>query len=379
MSASLRVSAFLVAIFIPAAATTGFHPLFLADRGLTAAELGEILAVAMIARMLAMPLWGLLADLLGRRREVLMVASALAALSGVSWFGAHAYWPLMLVTMAYGATASALMPMADAVALTLAREGRLEYGPVRGVGSIAFMITIACAGWMFDLWGSGTLPWLVAVPYAVSVLAARSLPATQGPGTATAVGGIALWRHRPFLLAIAASALIQGSHAGVYALGSLHWRTHGVHEGTIGLLWAEGVLSEIILFFLARPMAERLGPPGLIAVAATAAVLRWSVIGTTTAVPWLVAAQALHGATYGMTHLSAMLLLSRTIPPAKAAVAQTTHAAIGTVLPIGLLMWLTSAAYDGTGAVFYAMAALGVAAFPVAWLLARLPGLRPAA
>jgi PPP family 3-phenylpropionic acid transporter len=285
--------------------------------------------------------------------------------------------PLLAVTVVFGVCGSALMPIADALSLTLVREGRMEYGPVRAVGSIGFMVSIAFAGWLTGVFGSNTLPWLVALPYVAAALLTRQLPDTAPRQAASrTAGGVRLLTHRPFLLALAASALLQGGHAAIYGLGSLHWRLHGLPEGTIGLLWAEGVLAEILLFFAGKWFADRLGPAGLVGVAAVASLLRWTVIASTTALPALVAVQALHGATYGMTHLSAMLLLSRTIPPERAAAAQTLHAALGAVLPVGVLMWLTGQAYDGTGSVFWAMAGLGALALPVAWMTSRLPARR---
>lgn len=371
MSASVRVAAFLVAIFIPAAATTGFQPLFLADRGLAPAAVGEILAIATIVRMLAMPLWGLLADRLGRRRDILLTASALAALWALAWLPAQGHLALLLLTCGFGACACALMPMADAVSLSLARAGRLDYGPVRAVGSIGFMLSIAATGQLAGAFGSDVLPWLVAIPYAIGAVLARGLPGADTPGLARGGGGLLLLRSKVFRLTLAASALLQGGHAAVYGLGSLHWRGHGISERVIGLLWADGVLAEILFFFFARPLATRIGPAGLVAIAGTAAVLRWSVTASTTALPALFAMQALHGATYGMTHLAAMLLLSRAVPPERAGAAQTLHAAIGVALPVGVLMWVTGQAYDGSGAVFLLMAAMGVGAWVVAWEIRR--------
>ena len=372
MSASLRVALFLIAIFIPSAAITGFQPLFLADRGQSPAAIGQIMAIATMMRMLAMPLWGQLADRLRRPRAVLSAAAALAAAFGLSWVPLQGYGPLLAATMLYGACAAALMPMADAISLTLARQGRLDYGTVRAIGSIGFMASIAGSGWLIGQFGSGLVPWLVGLPYAVAALFALALPDTA-PLAAAPAGGLRLLSLRPVRLAIAGSALLQGSHAALYGLASLHWRNHGLSERVIGLLWAEGVLAEIMLFFAGRHFAARLGPAGLIAGASVAALVRWSVTAGTTALPALVAVQALHGATYAMTHLAAMLLLSRAIPPERAAAAQTLHAALRAALPTGVLMWVTGQLYDGTGAVFLIMAGLGALALPVAWRISRLP------
>jgi len=61
-----------------------------------------------------------------------------------------------------------------------------------------------------------------------------------------------------------------------------------------------------------------------------------------------------------MQHLSAMLVLSRAVPPERAATAQALHGALGYGAPTGLLMLLAGLLYARFGgAVFLAMAAIG--------------------
>lgn len=361
--ASLPVAVFLAAIFIPAGVTTAFLPVWLADRGLSAAAIGQVLGLSTIGRLLATPGWGRLADRLGRRRPVLGAASGLALLASLALLPAEGFWVLLAVAVALGAASSALMPVADALSLALAREGRMEYGRVRAVGSAAYMGATAAAGWLVDLASVRILPLLLAGGFAAATLLSRLLPEPAAPPHAIhATGGARLLAYRPFLLTLAASALIQGGHAAYYGLASLYWRHHGLSDTMIGLLWAEGVVSEIALFFWGRKLADRLGPAGLTLCAALAAMLRWTVTGLTTDIAVLLAMQTLHGATYGMQHLSAMRMLSGRIAPERAATAQTLHATLGSSVPTGALIWITGALYDGSGRVFLLMAALGALA-----------------
>ncbi|MBN9331210.1 MFS transporter [Comamonas sp.] len=123
----LRVAAFLAAIFIPAGITTAFLPLWLADRGLSAAGIGQVLVISTFGRLLATPGWGRLADRFGGRRAVLAAAAALAMLASLAFLPAQGFAVLLLATVAQGASASALMPVADALTLALAQtRGRLD-------------------------------------------------------------------------------------------------------------------------------------------------------------------------------------------------------------------------------------------------------------
>lgn len=181
MTAATRVAAFLGAYFA-ANAIGAFMPLWFADRGLSAAAIGEVLAAATVLRVLAGPGWGIVADGLGRRRPVLFVAGLLACGFGVLYSGATGLLALLLITTGQGFASSAINPLADSLALALARERRIEYGSVRAVGSAAFMVATAGAGWLLSRLGSWLVPWLTTAGYgAVTVLALLLPEAASAP------------------------------------------------------------------------------------------------------------------------------------------------------------------------------------------------------
>jgi MFS transporter, PPP family, 3-phenylpropionic acid transporter len=131
-------------------------------------------------------------------------------------------------------------------------------------------------------------------------------------------------------------------------------------DAVIGLLMAEAIIAEIALFAWGRGLIERLGPAGLTACAAGASALRWSVTALAPPLTVLAAIQLLHAATFAMQHLSAMLLLSRAVPPERAATAQALHSALGMGAPGGLLMLVAGFLYAHFGGLaFLAMAATG--------------------
>ena len=85
------------------------------------------------------------------------------------------------------------------------------------------------------------------------------------------LGGWELFRLPPFRLTVACTALIQGAHAAYYGFAAIYWRHQGFSDAVIGLLFAEGIIAEILLFLRGRRLVERLGPAGLTACAAAAA------------------------------------------------------------------------------------------------------------
>jgi MFS transporter, PPP family, 3-phenylpropionic acid transporter len=88
-------------------------------------------------------------------------------------------------------------------------------------------------------------------------------------------------------------------------------------------------------------------------------------------VPVMALIQPLHAATFAMQHLSAMMVLTRCVPPDRAATAQALHSAMGYGAPTGVMTLLAGWIYARYGgAVFLVMAVVGGSA------LALVPALR---
>jgi len=372
MTPGTRVGAFLAAYFA-ANAVNGFMPLWFSDHGLAPADIGRILGIAAFLRVLSGPGWGSTADRLGRRRAVLCGAGCAAAGMALLYPPSSGFWVLLLVASGQGIAASALNPLIDSLALALAREGRMVYGPVRAVGSAAFMIATAATGWLLAALGSWLVPWMLALGYGTAAAISPFLPEARTPPAAPrAFAGLALFRNPAFRLAVGCTGLIQGAHAAYYGFAALFWRSQGLSDSTIGLLIAEGIIAEIALFARGRALVERLGPAGLTTCAALASVARWTLTATSPALPFLIALQLLHAATFAMQHLSAMLVLSRAVPPERAATAQALHAALGYGAPTGLMMLLAGWLFARHGGMaFAAMAVPSGLALVLVWPLRR--------
>jgi MFS transporter, PPP family, 3-phenylpropionic acid transporter len=361
VSAGVRVALFFATLFAAGAINTAFLPLWFADRGLSATAIGQVLGVASLLRVFAGPSWGTIADRIARRRPVLLAAALTASVAALMYLPLYGFVPLLAVAVVQGVASSALNPLIDSLALALARDGRMEYGPVRSIGSIAYMAASAGAGWLLSVTGSWVVPWLLAATYGSAAAVTPLLPeAARAPAAPRAWAGLRLFANRPFRLIVIASALIQGAHAAYYGFAPLYWRAQGFGDSVIGLLVAEGIIAEVALFAWGRRLVERLGPAGLTACAAVASLIRWSVTALAPPLAVLAAIQLLHAATFAMQHLSAMLVLSRAIPPERAATAQALHGALGFGAPTGVLMLLAGALYARFGGLaFLAMAAVG--------------------
>ncbi len=361
-SSAPRFALVFAAQFAAVGVTLPFIPPLLASRGLTAAEVGTILAAGASVRLVSGPLGGRIADALGRPRAVMAAGAALAAAAACLYGVTTGFVGLLAANLLFALGFASVVPLGDAMALRAAREERWDYGRVRAAGSAAFIAAAGLSGWLAERAGAGSVAWLLAGTLGAAAVATLALPpapsvARRGGGAFRAV--LALPAFRRLLLC---SALIQGSHAAYYAFGSIHWEAAGLSGTVIGLLWAWSVVAEVALFAWGRPLAERFGAPGLAAIAAAAGCLRWGMTAGTVWLPALAVAQALHALTFGAMHLAAMRVLQASVPPAVAGTAQSLHgAAVGAVLMLATLAAGPVYAAVG-GAVFWGMAAMAALA-----------------
>lgn len=340
------------------------------DHGLSAAQIGQVLGLAALLRVLAVPGWGWITDRVGRPRAGLGVAALAAAAATVALPATRDFGAVLLVAAVQGVAAAALVPLADTIAIALSRVRRIEYGRARAWGSVTYMVASAAGGAVLARTGTWVVPWAIAAAYAAAAATVPLLPrvatAPAGPR-----GGGGLLGARAFWLSVLAGALIQGSHAAYYAFAALHWRAAGIGDATIGLLIGEAIVAEVALFVWGRALVERIGPARLTALAAVCCLLRWTGTAFVTDVPALAALQVLHAGTFAFQHLSSMLVL-RAMPPGRAATAQALHAALGSSAPTGVLIWLSGRLYAGSGGgVFLVMAAVGGSALLLAPALGR--------
>jgi hypothetical protein len=155
---------------------------------------------------------------------------------------------------------------------------RRAYGPVRLWGSAAFIAANLAAGYLLDIIAARDLIWLVVAALTLCVIAGWALPplSTRPSGSAGPTPlARTLLRDPAFIAAAAAASLIQGSHALYYSFSTIDWQAAGYGGGTIGMLWALGVLAEIVLFALSARLPAAFGPSVLIMIGGSGALLRW--------------------------------------------------------------------------------------------------------
>jgi PPP family 3-phenylpropionic acid transporter len=287
----------------------------------------------------------------------------------------QSYWLLLALTLCWGASWPGILPVVDGQAMQAAMRDGFDYGRVRLWGSVTFIAATVGGGYLLQAGGSGAIYQAILAATVITAAAAVLLPAATGQRAGAHAGRgamLQLLRDRRFCLFMIAAGAAQVSHAVFYGFGTLDWRAKGLDDGAIGMLWAAGVVAEIILFALGRRLADRIGIVRLLAIAGIAALLRWAATPFTLDFLPLLALQSLHALTFGATHLATMMFIQRYVPSHAISSAQALYAALPIGLGMGLAMMGAGLLYERfAGGAYLSMVGLGVLSLVATALLAR--------
>jgi len=285
-----------------------FFALYLDGVGLSAAEIGTVIALPPVTRAVAPYLWGWLADAVDRRVG-LVRATALAGLA--CWLGlfvsATFLW-ICTVVLAGGFFLSAALPVVEAVTLTHLGEHTGRYGAIRLWGSIGYIVAVVGVGYALDLFPARTLLWIVTVALLGTLVFAWLIPDARQEAHTADQQPIADVLKQPAVIAlIVACSLMAVAHGPYYTFYSIHLVDHGYSRALTGWLWALGVICEIAIFlWLPRLYAACTLRSILIASFALAAVRFLAIGWGADSLALLLFAQTLHAASFGSFHAAAI-------------------------------------------------------------------------
>lgn len=299
---------FSYGIFLP------FWGVWLKGVGLGPEAIGLLLGAGLVARFLGSLLLAPVVKDPSKLVQALRLLALLTLIFAVAfWLGTSAAW-LLLVMVGFNFFFSPLVPLTDALAGTWQQQITMDYGRVRLWGSLAFVIGSALTGELVTLFGHQAILLVLTAGIAAMLggMLLRPSVLPHGDVMAQESAGWQAWRQ---LLGenwrfFACVTLLQGAHAAYYGFSSIYWQSEGYSSSAIGYLWSLGVVAEIVIFALSDRLFRRWSVRDLLLLSCLSGVVRWMLMGWTSALPWLLVMQILHCGSFTVCHLAAMRYIS---------------------------------------------------------------------
>ena len=109
-----------------------------------------------------------------------------------------------------------------------------------------------------------------------------------------------LMKNTDFIWFLLVVGLLQMSHGVYYSMGSIYWKENGINEDIIGLLWAVGVIAEILLFIFCNNIIKKYPVFMIFAFIGLTGTVRWAIFAMSFSLPILFFTQILHALTFGL-------------------------------------------------------------------------------
>jgi PPP family 3-phenylpropionic acid transporter len=264
-----------------------YAPLWFQSLGFSTLAIGTLASLQSVTRIIGPYAWGALADHTGQRLRWLRWSCGLCLVCATGFFLTESYAAVAVVMVLLFLATSGVVPISEAaLSQWLTKEGELDaarYGRVRLWGSVGFIVSVMCGGYLLDAWGVKTFPAMVVLALAALLFAASRLRlGAEAPKVAGAhekvVGAWAVLRQAEvawFFLGVFFTVL---AHTALYAFFSLYLASLGYSKLAVGMVWVVGVLAEIVWFWFQGRWLHWLPMHGWLTLAGVVACVRFAVV-----------------------------------------------------------------------------------------------------
>jgi len=297
---------FFVGSFVP------YWGIYLQSENFSPSSIGILLSLFQISRIVAPNFWGWLADHTGHRVKWIKLTSFLGLIGFIGVFWAKGFFWIFLVMSALSLFTSSTLPLAESLTLAHLATTDGHYSRIRLWGSIGFIVASLFLGYLIDLQGINILLWVLLIAQAIIFFLSNTIPETQDIQHKT--NDLSIWKiiKTPSVIALLIGCtLMVSAHGVLYNFYSIYLKDHGYSSGTIGWLWAVGVICEILIFMAMPKILQRFSLKAILLMSLFLGVIRFILIGVSPDHLYLLfIAQMFHAATFGSFHAASIEVIA---------------------------------------------------------------------
>lgn len=307
-----KLSSFYFFYFASLGVLVPYWSLYLKSLGYSSLTIGSLVAILPATKLVAPYIWGWLADVTRRSMLIIRIASVLALLSFALVYVNTELWWLAMAMLLFSFFWNATLPQFEAMTLNHLGDAVHRYSNVRLWGSLGFIVSAVVLGDALQSHSVELIPLMTLLLFAAIAVCSFIVPEKLNMPHAD---HSPIWRviRQPRVMAFfVVCFLMLCSHGPYYTFYTIYLEEHGYSSRVIGLLWAIGVLAEVVMFLLMYRLLPRYGVRKLLIITLLLTSLRWLLIGFYVEnLALLFIAQLGHAFSFGVFHSVGISLVHR--------------------------------------------------------------------
>ncbi|PWQ95517.1 MFS transporter [Leucothrix arctica] len=345
------------------------------EGGFSSAEIGELMAVFMLTKMISPFIWGWLTDLNGSRVRMIRLACLLTIPLFATVYFSSGYWSMFMAIFMFSFFWNASMPQFEALTLNHLGAQSSRYSQIRLWGSIGFVVLTLLVPMLIEASDESRVVDAMLVTFVLLWFVAWLVP--DKAQVVKEESERSLWSvvKKPVVWVFLLACMLQtASHGTYYTFFSIYLDDHGYSRLFTGWMWALGVAAEVVLFIFLHRIIPVFGVSRLFIIALFLTVIRWVLLGAMVdSMIALVISQLLHAVTFGLFHVTAIQLIHHHFTGRLQGRGQALYAGLNAGLGGAIGGLLSGYAWDDLGNenTFYISAAMSTVAGVLSWIYVR--------
>jgi PPP family 3-phenylpropionic acid transporter len=292
-----------------------FLPVFLQEKGLSALEIGWILAIGPLAALLAEPFSGFLSDKYKSIKKVVLFCIVGMFFTSILFFQMFSFSSFMIMSFIFFFFMSPVGALGDSITQKTADQIGKSFGSIRTWGSIGFATTALISGYTISFIGIENLmyPYLfyVAGTFIICMII-RDVKVSNKP--VHFVHALKLGKDPYLLLFLVVVMIISITHRTNDNFLALYLKEIGGGESLIGWAFFIGVLAEAAVFATSSLWFRRFHELSFIIFAGVVYGVRFILMSMTENPIHILILQPLHGITFGVFYVASFQFVTNIVP-----------------------------------------------------------------
>lgn len=320
----LMINAF---IYIAMAMYAPFMSSYYTKAGINAVEIGLLLTIAPVSSFLIQPMWAIISDRTGRRKDVLSIVVLGSALSILSYYIGKTFLSFFIASVLIAIFMTSIIPLSDAIILRSAAKNHLDFSKIRMGGTIGYAIFVIISGSIVRL-NSEAAFIMGFFAFLCLLFFVRMLPKDDPEGIFPSSkpesrslsdkqrkrSFLHIFESKEIYFILAFAFISQVGLSFHFSFLGVYMLDMGMSEGTIGFTNSIAALSELpVLFFMNRIM-KKVRTDTIIFVACMLLGVRIILI-TGESLLFIILSQMLHGITFMTIYFSCAVFISKNVKP----------------------------------------------------------------